>query len=271
MSSNQVIALQAKSVSKRVELPSSGKASSNDDKRHNDKVLTILTEINLTIQDGESVAIVGASGSGKSTLLGLLAGLDLPSEGEVHFYGKAIHQLDEEQRAEIRRSEVGFIFQQFLLVPSLTALENVMLPAELSDNPELRDKAAELATSWLEKVGLAHRLDHFPNQLSGGEQQRVAIARAFITQPKLLFADEPSANLDTENGKLVEDLLFELNRTANTTLVLVTHDPELAERCDRTCTIHGGQLEEGEMRIPGQVSADENLDLNVAEAIASAF
>lgn len=232
-------ALVANKVSKTVVL---NNQSSNNDSE--ERSITILSEIDLAIEDGETVAIVGASGSGKSTLLGLLAGLDLPSKGKIEFYGKALQVLDEEERAAIRRSEIGFIFQQFLLVPSLTALENVMLPAELSDNRELRNKARQKATEWLEKVGLAHRLDHFPNQLSGGEQQRVAIARAFITEPKLLFADEPSANLDTVNGHLVEDLLFELNQTANTTLVLVTHDPALAKRCQRTLEIKDGQLVE---------------------------
>lgn len=260
MSHKNELAINAKNVSKLVSLP-----SANEEQ----KQLTILTDIDLTIKDGESIAIVGASGSGKSTLLGLLAGLDLPTEGEIHFYDKAIHLLDEEQRAQIRRTDVGFIFQQFLLVPSLTALENVMLPAELSDNAELRAGAKQKALDWLDKVGLSHRLDHFPNQLSGGEQQRVAIARAFITAPKLLFADEPSANLDTENGKLVEDLLFELNQSANTTLVLVTHDPELAARCQRTVTIHGGRLQES--KTEQDLPAADNLDLNVSEAIANAF
>ena len=263
MSENIQNALTAKSVFKQVSLPAGPSATENH------KKLQILSDINLTIKDGESIAIVGASGSGKSTLLGLLAGLDLPSQGEIEFYDKKIHTLDEESRAQIRRSEVGFIFQQFLLVPSLTALENVMLPAELSDNPELRNNAQKLAETWLEKVGLSHRLTHFPNQLSGGEQQRVAIARAFITQPKLLFADEPSANLDTENGRLVEDLLFELNQNAKTTLVLVTHDPELAKRCQRTVILHGGVLEEHQ---EPKVEADGNdLDLKVSEAIANAF
>ncbi|NVK23567.1 MAG: ATP-binding cassette domain-containing protein [Gammaproteobacteria bacterium] len=265
MNQNNTKAIVAHKVTKSVSLPSAQKNKS-------EKQLTILSDIELTIHDGESIAIVGASGSGKSTLLGLLAGLDLPTSGEVHFYGKAIHTLDEEQRAQIRRSDVGFIFQQFLLVPSLTALENVMLPAELSDDKSLRDKAKSLATEWLEKVGLGHRLDHFPNQLSGGEQQRVAIARAFITQPKLLFADEPSANLDTENGKLVEDLLFELNQRSNITLVLVTHAPELAARCQRVVTIHGGHLTE-EAKSTQDTSEGEvdNLDLAVSEAISNAF
>jgi len=264
MSQSQLTALVAKNVSKQVSLPSAPSTTENDKKLH------ILSNIDLTVNDGESLAIIGASGSGKSTLLGLLAGLDLPSEGEVHFYGKKIHTLGEEERAQIRRSEVGFIFQQFLLVPSLTALENVMLPAELSDDSNLRQQAKELAQSWLEKVGLGHRLDHFPNQLSGGEQQRVAIARAFITQPKLLFADEPSANLDTENGKLVEDLLFELNQTANTTLVLVTHDPELAERCQRTVILHGGVLEQEKQDLTNDEPVDD-LDRKVSEVIANAF
>lgn len=230
-------ALVANKVSKTVVL---NNQSSNNDSE--ERSITILSEIDLSIEDGETVAIVGASGSGKSTLLGLLAGLDLPSKGKIEFYGKALQVLDEEERAAIRRSDIGFIFQQFLLVPSLTALENVMLPAELSDNSTLRSEARRKAKEWLDKVGLSHRLDHFPNQLSGGEQQRVAIARAFITEPKLLFADEPSANLDTVNGHLVEDLLFELNQTANTTLVLVTHDPALAKRCQRTLEIKDGQL-----------------------------
>ena len=274
MNQNTIKAIVTNKVSKRVSLPtkSSNNSSNNNESNDKDKHLTILSDIELTIHDGESIAIVGASGSGKSTLLGLLAGLDLPTEGEVYFYDQAIHLLDEEQRAQIRRNDVGFIFQQFLLVPSLTAFENVMLPAELSDDAELRQNAKALANKWLDKVGLSHRLDHFPNQLSGGEQQRVAIARAFITNPKLLFADEPSANLDTENGKLVEDLLFELNQTANTTLVLVTHDPELAKRCERTVTIHGGRLTESSSSVNTQLENEEtSLDLKVSEAISSAF
>lgn len=265
MSQTKTLAINAINVTKQVSLP-----SATDEQ----KQLTILSDIELTIKHGESIAIVGASGSGKSTLLGLLAGLDMPTTGEIHFYDNALHKLDEEQRAQIRRTDVGFIFQQFLLVPSLTALENVMLPAELSDNAELRNKAKAEAEKWLNKVGLSHRLDHFPNQLSGGEQQRVAIARAFITSPKLLFADEPSANLDTENGKLVEDLLFELNQSANTTLVLVTHDPELAKRCERTVSIHGGKLvqDKSEPASEEQELADEiALDAKVSEAIANAF
>lgn len=267
MNESRISALVATNVSKKVTLPSASSAS--NDAKH----LHILNDIQLTIQDGESIAIVGASGSGKSTLLGILAGLDLPTTGEVHFYQKAVHLLNEEQRAQIRRTEVGFIFQQFLLVPSLTALENVMLPAELSDDAALRNSAQEKAQQWLEKVGLSHRLDHFPNQLSGGEQQRVAIARAFITNPKLLFADEPSANLDTENGKLVEDLLFELNQKANTTLVLVTHDAELAKRCQRTVLLTGGHLEEKPTvtLTDSADKADAALDAQVVEAMTNAF
>lgn len=267
MSQSQQPALHVSNVKKSVSLPTS--SASNEQKQ-----LTILHDIELTIQDGESIAIVGASGSGKSTLLGLLAGLDLPTQGSIQFYGRDIHTLDEEQRAAIRRSEVGFIFQQFLLVPSLTALENVMLPAELSDDETIRSQAKTNALAWLDKVGLSHRLDHFPNQLSGGEQQRVAIARAFITNPKLLFADEPSANLDTNNGKLIEDLLFELNQKAKTTLVLVTHDPELANRCGRTVNLHAGVLsEQSVISNQEQDSAldQSNLDLTVAEAIADGF
>jgi putative ABC transport system ATP-binding protein len=277
MNKSRISALVAKNVSKQVSLPSAPSASSDE------KSLHILNDIQLNIQDGESIAIVGASGSGKSTLLGILAGLDLPTTGEVHFYDKAIQTLNEEQRAQIRRTEVGFIFQQFLLVPSLTALENVMLPAELSDNSELRNSAKQKAQQWLDKVGLSHRLDHFPNQLSGGEQQRVAIARAFITSPKLLFADEPSANLDTENGKLVEDLLFELNQKENTTLVLVTHDLDLAKRCQRTVILTNGQLVEkpsvtnkpidplNSNDLNENKDPDGSLDAQVAEAITNAF
>ena len=245
MNKDGLPALVANNISKTVILSNS--SSNNADA---EKKITIISDIQLSIEHGESVAIVGASGSGKSTLLGLLAGLDLPTTGTIEFYDKQIQVLDEEERAAIRRSDIGFIFQQFLLVPSLTALENVMLPAELSDNNEIRLKAKDNAKKWLDKVGLSHRLDHFPNQLSGGEQQRVAIARAFITEPKLLFADEPSANLDSVNGHLVEDLLFELNKSANTTLVLVTHDPALAKRCEKTYIIKDGNLSLQETQKP---------------------
>lgn len=257
-------ALIASHIEKQVSLPNGSSATDSE------KKLVILKDVNMKVDHRESVAIVGASGSGKSTLLGILAGLDLPTKGEMLFYDKPFHQLDEEQRAEVRRNEVGFIFQQFLLVPSLTALENVMLPAELSDDAQMRANAKTEAEAWLNKVGLGHRLSHFPNQLSGGEQQRVAIARAFITKPKLLFADEPSANLDADNGKLIEDLLFDLNKDVGTTLVLVTHNPELAKRCGRILTLQNGELSETHTDVldPNET---ENLDLSVAEAIANAF
>lgn len=201
--------------------------------------LTILSDINFSVKSGESVAIVGASGSGKSTLLSLLAGLDVASEGEIHLDGAALSTLDEEARAQLRAEKVGFVFQSFMLVQSLTAIENVMLPAELAGDKNAKEQAVDL----LEKVGLSHRLDHYPSQLSGGEQQRVAIARAFIGSPKLLFADEPSANLDSKNGHLIENLLFELNKQNGTTLVLVTHDEHLAQQCQRIIHIESGQLE----------------------------
>ncbi|WP_205472821.1 ABC transporter ATP-binding protein [Agarivorans sp. Alg241-V36] len=200
--------------------------------------LDLLNDIHLSVQEGESLAIVGASGSGKTTLLSILAGLDSASEGSVELCSKKLEELDEEQRASLRRDNVGFIFQQFLLVPALSALENVMLPAELKGLPN----AKELAEEWLAKVGLAERHNHYPNQLSGGEQQRVAIARAFICQPKVLFADEPSANLDNNNGQIIEDLLFELNQQSGTTLVLVTHEQKLAARCLRQITLQAGRI-----------------------------
>ena len=202
--------------------------------------LDILKGINLSIRDGESVAIVGASGSGKSTLLGLMAGLDQHTQGSIRLYDQPLEQLDEEGRAVLRGQYVGFIFQSFHLLPSLTALENVMLPNELKGDLSAKDRAQSL----LEQVGLSHRISHYPRQLSGGEQQRVAIARAFASAPKILFADEPTGNLDSKNGALVEDLLFELNQKQGTTLVVVTHDPELAARCDRQIEIHDGELKE---------------------------
>ncbi|MBM6550018.1 ABC transporter ATP-binding protein [Marinomonas ostreistagni] len=202
--------------------------------------LDILKGINLEIKDGESVAIVGASGSGKSTLLGLMAGLDQHSDGSIVLYDKALEALDEEGRAILRGQHVGFIFQSFHLLPSLTALENVMLPNELKGERSAEQRARALLAS----VGLAQRLTHYPRQLSGGEQQRVAIARAFASAPKILFADEPTGNLDSKNGALVEDLLFELNEKEGTTLVVVTHDPELAKRCDRQIEIFDGELKE---------------------------
>ncbi len=200
--------------------------------------LPILSDISFNVKHGESVAIVGTSGSGKSTLLSLLAGLDTASSGEITLDGEPLHKLDEEQRAALRAEKVGFVFQSFMLVQSLTALENVMLPAELAGESDAKEKALAL----LEKVGLSHRIDHYPSQLSGGEQQRVAIARAFIGTPKILFADEPSANLDSKNGKMVESLLFDLNQQHGTTLILVTHDEALAQKCQHIVQIEAGCL-----------------------------
>lgn len=205
-----------------------------------DKSLALLQPTSLEVHTGETLAIVGSSGSGKTTLLSILAGLDLPSSGEVYLKNHALHQLNEEQRSQVRAQHVGFIFQQFLLVNSLTALENVMLPAELANTED----ALERGKSLLEKVGLGDRLDHYPSQLSGGEQQRVAIARAFITQPDILFADEPTGNLDTKTGLTITDLLFELNEQSGTTLVLVTHDPKLAAKCQRQVEMDSGVLSE---------------------------
>lgn len=202
--------------------------------------LQILQPISFEVKRGESVAIVGASGSGKSTLLSLLAGLDEVSSGEIYLDDAALHDLDEEARARLRGEKVGFIFQSFMLVQSLTALENVMLPAEIAG----RSDAKQRAKAILDDVGLGHRAHHYPNQLSGGEQQRVAIARAFIGEPKILFADEPTGNLDEANSEKIEQLLFNLNHELGTTLILVTHDTELAKKCDRQLTMHGGQLEE---------------------------
>ncbi len=201
-------------------------------------VLTILNSVNLDIKTGESVAIVGASGSGKSTLLGLMAGLDSATSGDVILNGHGLAAMDEEQRAILRGQLVGFVFQSFQLLPSLTALENVMLPIELKGDPEARTKARNL----LERVGLDQRWHHYPNQLSGGEQQRVAIARAFATEAKILFADEPTGNLDTATGAKVIDLLFSLNHEFATTLVLVTHDERLAAKCDRIIKLVAGEI-----------------------------
>jgi len=200
--------------------------------------LSILSDISFNVKHGESVAVVGTSGSGKSTLLSLLAGLDTASSGEVMLDGEPLHKLDEEARAALRAAKVGFVFQSFMLVQSLTALENVMLPAELAG----KEDAKEQALALLEKVGLSHRVDHYPSQLSGGEQQRVAIARAFVGSPKILFADEPSANLDSKNGHMIESLLFDLNKQNGTTLILVTHDEALAQKCERIIQIEAGEL-----------------------------
>lgn len=200
--------------------------------------LTIVDGIDLGIARGESVAIIGASGAGKSTLLALLAGLDLPTAGQVILDGQDLTRLDEDGRAALRAQRVGFVFQSFHLIPSLTALENVMLPLELAGDRQAR--AAALAV--LERVGLAERAKHYPRQLSGGERQRVAIARAFVGRPLILFADEPTGNLDAATGDRVANLLFELNAEHGTTLVLVTHDKTLASRCDRTVSLDAGRL-----------------------------
>lgn len=201
-------------------------------------LLTILKGINLTIAEAETVAIVGASGSGKSTLLGLMAGLDAATSGDVLLNGNSLAAMDEEQRAILRGQLVGFVFQSFQLLPSLTALENVMLPIELKGESDPFAKAKQL----LQRVGLDERWHHYPNQLSGGEQQRVAIARAFATQARILFADEPTGNLDTATGSKIIELLFELNREFSTTLVLVTHDERLAQKCDRSISLVAGEI-----------------------------
>ena len=202
--------------------------------------LNILRGIDLEIDPGASAAIVGASGSGKSTLLGLLAGMDVPSGGEIWLDGESLTELDEDQRARLRAEKVGFVFQSFQLLPALTARENVMLPLELAGVSD----AEQIAEQFLVEVGLGERLSHYPTTLSGGEQQRVAIARAFARQPRILFADEPTGNLDTRTGERVIDLLFELNARASTTLVLVTHDERLAARCDRCFAMTAGKIVE---------------------------
>lgn len=203
------------------------------------ETLTILEGIDLQVNSGETVALVGASGSGKSTLLGLLAGLDLPSVGSISILGQSLTELDEEGRAKLRAEQIGFVFQSFLLLPTMTALENVMLPAELRGETDCEPRARAL----LESVGLGDRLHHLPPRLSGGEQQRVAIARAFMTRPRLLLADEPTGNLDSKTGEKVIELLFALNREHGTTLVVVTHDRELASRCLRQVVMVAGHLE----------------------------
>tara|TARA_B110001450_G_scaffold41009_1_gene36935 strand:+ start:3291 stop:3980 length:690 start_codon:yes stop_codon:yes gene_type:complete len=199
--------------------------------------LDILENINLSLINGETLAIVGPSGSGKSTLLGILAGLDLPSSGSVALNGQDITAMDEEGRAEVRAKDVGFVFQSFHLLPGLTALENVALPLELNGDAN----ALATAKIYLDRVGLGHRTTHYPRQLSGGEQQRVAVARAFACKPTILFADEPTGNLDTATGEIINDLLFDLNREEGTTLVLVTHEMNLAARCHRTMQLQAGR------------------------------
>lgn len=202
--------------------------------------LSILHSVNCEMQAGEAVAIVGPSGSGKSTLLGILAGLDTPSSGEVHMLGQSLTDLDEDARAQLRAGSVGFVFQSFQLLPGLSALENVMLPLELRQQPD----AQNLATDMLTAVGLIDRADHLPLQLSGGEQQRVALARAFVSEPRLLFADEPTGNLDAETGETVVELMFNMRSQMGAALVLVTHDMTLAERCDRRLQMTAGRLSE---------------------------
>ncbi len=216
--------LVARDLGKRVPLP--------------DHELTILEGVSFTIAAGEAVAVVGASGSGKSTLLSLLAGLDVPSTGSVSLDGVLLSSLDEDGRARLRGAKIGFVFQSFQLLPALTALENVMLPLELRGDRETQGPARAI----LERVGLGERLEHYPRQLSGGEQQRVALARAFVAGPSLLFADEPTGNLDTETGRSIINLLFELNAQGGTTLVLVTHDERLAARCGRILRLDSGRL-----------------------------
>ena len=223
-SANKEVVLEAQGISKQVSSP--------------EGTLTILSDVSFQILAGESVAVVGASGAGKSTLLALLAGLDLPSSGHVVLNGSNLSTLDEDGRARVRAENVGFVFQSFHLVPSLNALENVMLPLELAGHREARTAAREL----IAKVGLKDRWSHYPAQLSGGEKQRVAIARAFATEPAVLFADEPTGNLDSRTGANIMELMFELNRNSSTTLVLVTHDGALAERCERIIELDGGRL-----------------------------
>lgn len=241
MISNSEIILKTQSLAKFVTLE--------------DKQLNLLHDVNLAVTAGQTLAIVGSSGSGKTTLLSILAGLDLPSSGEVYLKNKALHQLNEEQRSQVRADHVGFIFQQFLLISSLTALENVMLPAELANN----DNAKQLALSLLEQVGLSERVNHFPAQLSGGEQQRVAIARAFITKPDILFADEPTGNLDKHTSKHIADLLFDLNKQFGTTLILVTHDLTLAKRCQQQVEMSDGKLIDSQPLIEGAAISAEKI------------
>ncbi len=246
--------LEAKNLTKRVTT--------------SDGEITILKDVSFQLAQGNSLAIVGESGSGKTTLLGLLAGLDSPSEGQVLLAGDSIFELSEEQRALSRKNNLGFVFQSFQLIDGLTALENVMMPLELKGDKQAKMKAMGM----LDKVGLSHRVNHFANQLSGGEQQRVAIARAFVTQPKLLLADEPTGNLDTKTGKKVVELMFELNSALKTTMVLVTHDPKLAKRCDHAITISAGKIVANTMNSNDVAPASSvtNTELE-SEPVASAM
>jgi len=223
-SARKNVVLEAHGVSKKVSSP--------------EGALTILSDVSFLINAGESVAVVGPSGAGKSTLLALLAGLDLPTSGNVVLNGNNLSDLDEDGRAIVRAESVGFVFQSFHLVPSLNALENVMLPLELAGHKNARQAARDI----IDKVGLRDRWSHYPAQLSGGEKQRVAIARAFATEPAVLFADEPTGNLDSRTGENIMRLMFDLNKSSATTLILVTHDNGLAERCDRVIELDGGNL-----------------------------
>ncbi len=227
MTSNNNNIVQAEALGKQVSSP--------------EGILTILDDINLSIKQGESLAVIGVSGSGKSTLLGLLAGLDMPTSGRVILNGIDLNELNEDGRAQIRNQSVGFVFQSFHLLPGLTALENTALPLELAG----AEQAESLAKQKLNEVGLAERIHHYPNQLSGGEQQRVAIARAFAGDPQILFADEPTGNLDQKTAQRIIDLLFKMNKVNGTTLIMVTHDNAIADHCDRQVVIAGGQLTEG--------------------------
>lgn len=202
------------------------------------KVLTVLGDINFKVESGLSLAIIGSSGSGKSTLLGLCAGLDQPTAGRIKLAGSWLDELDEDGRARLRNKKVGFIFQDFQLIPTLTALENVMIPMELLGLKNVEEKASH----WLKRVGLGERMHHYPNELSGGEQQRVSLARAFANEPEILFADEPTGNLDETTGTGIEQLLFELNAEKGTTLIIVTHDPDLAAQADRVIRLKGGHM-----------------------------
>ncbi|WP_456425044.1 ABC transporter ATP-binding protein [Rhodocaloribacter sp.] len=216
------------------------------------RALTVLRDVTFTLEDGDTCAVVGPSGSGKTTLLGLCAGLDSPSSGRVRLCGVDLGALDEDARAQVRNRFVGFVFQSFRLIPTLTALENVMVPAELRGDRGARAHAVDL----LGQVGLGDRLTHYPAQLSGGEKQRVALARAFINRPRILFADEPTGNLDTETGEKIIRLLFELNDSAGTTLVLVTHDHELARRTGRILRLRGGEVASDERLRPEPVGVE---------------
>ena len=221
------------------------------------KMLTVLDNVSFSIEQGTSCAIIGPSGSGKTTLLGLCAGLDKPTSGSVFLKESPISSLDERELSKIRNEQIGFVFQSFQLIPTLTALENVMVPVELRGVPY--NKVESLALDLLEQVGLKDRVHHYPTQLSGGEQQRVGLARAFIHKPDILFADEPTGNLDSETGAQIEELLFDLNKQQGTTLIIVTHDRELAERCDRIIEMKSGELLSDTNKTESSVNAEMDL------------